>query len=103
MIQLSLPEFRDYYDVSDFQTIIFSTDNQATTNSLIDLDLKFNQMTILLNPNAIYLVNNRNSMRINQVKSIKIQDECLLGNVFTVVCDDLDNNRRNNEYTLIAR
>lgn len=103
MIQLSLPEFRDYYNVSDFQTIIFSTDNQAATNSLIDLDLKFNQMTILLNPNAIYLVNNRNSMRINQVKSIKIQDECLLGNVFIVVCDDLDNNKGNNEYTLIAR
>lgn len=103
MIQLSLPEFRDYYNVSDFQTIIFSTDNQAVTNSLIDLDLKFNQMTILLNPNAIYLVNNRNSMRINQVKSIKIQDECLLGNVFIVVCDDLDNNKGNNEYTLIAR
>ena len=103
MIQLSLPEFRDYYNVSDFQTIIFSTDNQAATNSLIDLDLKFNQMTILLNPNAIYLVNNRNSMRINQVKSIKIQDECLLGNVFIVVCDALDNNKGNNEYTLIAR
>lgn len=106
MKKLSLPEFRDFCNNGSFRKIIYATCNQQRNNTgtLSAFSLEFSKMQFTFNPDIIYLTDSRNSMRLNNVKGVKIHDEkCLLGTIFTVICCVSGTLSGTEEYTLIAQ
>lgn len=99
MKKLSLLDFKEYHVNQTHDTFILSTENQASNlgEDCIIANLLFHQMTILFNPNMIVLREGQSSVMFNDVKLVlQHDDECVLGDVFTVVAGD-------KKYTLIMR
>jgi len=107
MKKISLLDFRELCESRSFDTFIFYTDNQpwGSVDDTICLEVIFESIIIGFNPNIIYLTGKGGSVKFNKVRTIRIHEcGCLLGEVFTVVCDGCkDNNNIIKEYTLIAR
>lgn len=106
MKKLSLPEFRDFCNNGSFRKIIYATCNQQRNNTgtLSAFSLEFSKMQFTFNPDIIYLTDRKNSMRLNNVKGVKIHDEkSLLGTVFTVICGGSGSLLGIEEHTLIAQ
>ena len=106
MKKLSLTEFKDFFNNSSFNKTIFATCNQQRNNTgtLSAFSLEFNKTQFIFNPDIIYLTDGKNSMRLNNVKGVKIHDEkCSLGTIFTVICGVSGALSETEEYTLIAQ
>ena len=105
MKKLSLPEFKDYCLEHSFQTFIFATANQSwnETNAIISVELKFNSIVTTFNPNTIYLRERHNTLKISQISYVYVHKPCMLGDVFTIVCDNSHMPECSSKYKLICR
>lgn len=106
MQNLSIQEFKKVCDALSPTQFIFSSENQSwhQVEHTIRAKLTFTIMMIAFNPNTICLKNHTDSLCLNRVKSIKINDEkSMLGTIFTVICGDSGSNSKDVAYTIIAR
>lgn len=106
MKKLSLSEFKDYINSTPVNKFIFSSSNQSwqSIEDTLSLELTFKRMIITFCPNTIFFTDNTNTLRLDRVKGVKIQEAtCALGGIFTVICGDIDSTTHDKEYTLIAQ
>lgn len=106
MEKLSLLEFKNRCIDLSFGTFIFATDNQigGGNSDIIRSEFLFKNMIITFNPNTIFLRDKTNFLQLNKIKTINLHEEyCPLGQIFTVVCGNPNDNLNDKKFTFIAR
>ena len=106
MQNLSVREFKSMCESISPTKFIFASKNQEwdKVNHTIKVNLSFKIMMIAFNPNTICFKNADNTLCLERVKYIKVDDEnSLIGAVFTVVCGDFFSDTNDICYTIIVR
>lgn len=102
-ILLSVADFDNICKNAAFTNYIFCTKNQRVKMAL-DAKLIFSEVIVSINPNTICFKRDDEYFSINMVKYVEYcTQESPLGDVFVIVCDNINRSVNKNTYTIIAR
>lgn len=106
MKKFMLKDFRNFCSTKLIgYTFLFSQDNQAweTIENTMRLELCFDQVVTIMNPNMILFKNKFDSVRFDRVKYVIINSVEEMGDfVINIVCGGNIKNPGNRCYTMVA-
>ena len=104
MKKMSLKEFQRYCEKQRFNSYIYASDNQlGIQKGYLEAHLVFNDLHISLFPKMLLFIGVGNSIQLNCVRQIIVEEDCVIGNVCAVVCGCNDDKSNKNTYVFIAR
>lgn len=97
-------EFSDYCMDKNYTKYLFDSCNQKNMGFDTPCNIRqiYTDMKISFNPNEIYFSYGRNYLCLNRVKYITVDENSVLGTVFTIHCKSYGNDAEIKEYTIVA-
>ena len=86
---LSIREFQKFCTMADAAVFCYDASNQKNGDCMdIKFISKYSEVITMMNPNRICFRNECGALCLNRVKSIRYHDEHQIGDVFSIVCGD---------------
>lgn len=103
--KLSIIEFEEYQRKSSFNCYIFDTANQVqVADSMLRMNVRFNEMKIGHNPNTVCLLghNKMDKMIFDRVKCVNVEEKAI-GTIMEFCCGNLSDEAHNKSYIVVAQ